>query len=66
MSYIVWSRKCRKCKGQLYLEENEDGANLVCIQCGHNERVVEQELVQLLSAIQPAKKKECAAGQPLK
>lgn len=58
MSYIVWSRRCRKCKGQFYLEESEDGAYLVCIQCGHSEKVVDEELVQLLSAIQPAKKRE--------
>jgi hypothetical protein len=52
MSYIIWSRKCRKCKGQFYLEESEDGAYLVCIQCGYTEKVVDKELVALLSAVQ--------------
>ena len=37
MSYIVWSQRCTKCKGQFYLEENEDGKYLTCIQCGHSE-----------------------------
>jgi Fe2+ or Zn2+ uptake regulation protein len=56
MSYIVWSHRCRKCKGQFYLEENEDGAYLVCIQCGYTEKVVDSELVTLLSAVQPTHK----------
>ena len=56
MPYIVWSRRCRKCKGQFYLEESEDGTYLVCIQCGYNEKVVDQELITLLSAIQPTRK----------
>ena len=58
MSYIVWSHRCRKCKGQFYLEENEDGNYLVCIQCGHSEIVADSELATLLSAIHPAKKKD--------
>jgi DNA-directed RNA polymerase subunit RPC12/RpoP len=58
MSYIVWSRKCRKCKGQFYLEESEDGTYLVCIQCGNNELVKDEELATLLAAIQPVKKPE--------
>ncbi len=58
MSYIVWSRRCRKCKGQFYLEESEDGTFLVCIQCGYTEKIVDEELVTLLSAIEPNKKKE--------
>jgi DNA-directed RNA polymerase subunit RPC12/RpoP len=58
MSFIVWSRKCRKCKGQFYLEESEDGTYLVCIQCGNNELIKDEELATLLSAIQPAKKHE--------
>jgi hypothetical protein len=58
MSYIVWSRKCKKCKGQFYFEENEDGAYLVCIQCGYTERIVDQELIALLSSIQPPAKKQ--------
>jgi hypothetical protein len=58
MSYIVWSHRCRKCKGQFYLEENEDGAFLVCIQCGYTERVVDQKLTTLISEVQPARKKE--------
>ena len=60
MSYIVWTRKCRKCKGQFYMEENEDGHYLVCIQCGHSERVVDEELVALLGAINGTKKKALA------
>jgi hypothetical protein len=58
MSYIVWSRRCRKCKGQFYLEESEDGSFLVCIQCGYTEKIVDPELTTLLSAIQPARKKD--------
>jgi Zn ribbon nucleic-acid-binding protein len=58
MSYIVWSRKCRKCKGQFYLEDNEDGHYLVCIQCGFSEKVVDKELVTLLGAIQTTRKKD--------
>ena len=57
MSYIVWSRRCRKCKGQFYLEESEDGYYLTCIQCGHNEKIVDQEMITLLSAIHPTGKK---------
>jgi hypothetical protein len=44
MSYIVWSRKCGKCGGQFYLEENEDGQCLTCIQCGRSEGVINHEL----------------------
>ncbi len=58
MSYIVWSRKCKKCKGQFYFEDNEDGAQLVCIQCGYTERIADEELNALLSAIQPVEKKQ--------
>ncbi len=60
MSYIVWSRRCKKCKGQFYLEESEDGTYLVCIQCGHSERIVDQELISILSAIQSSKRKSVA------
>lgn len=56
MSYIVWSRKCPKCKGQFYLEESEEGAYLVCIQCGCNEKIVDSELVSLLSSMQTGRK----------
>jgi len=55
MSYIIWSRRCKKCKGQFYLEENEDGASLTCIQCGNSESV-DKETVKLLSTIQSSKK----------
>jgi DNA-directed RNA polymerase subunit M/transcription elongation factor TFIIS len=58
MSYIVWCRSCRKCKGQFYLEESEDGNYLTCIQCGYSEKIVDQEMVTLMKAIQPVKKKE--------
>jgi DNA-directed RNA polymerase subunit M/transcription elongation factor TFIIS len=58
MPYIVWSRKCRKCKGQFYLEETEDGSYLTCIQCGHSEKVADEELAALLNVIYPAKKKD--------
>jgi DNA-directed RNA polymerase subunit M/transcription elongation factor TFIIS len=60
MSYIVWSRKCRKCKGQFFLEENEDGYELVCIQCGFSEKVVDEELATLLSAIHVPQKKDAS------
>lgn len=58
MPYIVWSRRCKKCKGQFYLEQTEDGTYLVCIQCGHSEVIVDQDLITLLSAIQTSHKKE--------
>jgi hypothetical protein len=57
MSYVVWSRKCRKCNGQFFLDQDEDGYELVCIQCGFSERVVDDELIKLLSAIHPTPKK---------
>jgi len=60
MPYIIWSRKCRKCKGQFYLEESEDGNYLTCIQCGYSEKIVDPELIALLSAIQPTRKKGIA------
>jgi hypothetical protein len=44
MSYIVWTRKCGKCGGQFYLEENEDGKCLTCIQCGRTEIVANHEM----------------------
>ena len=43
MTKIVWSRRCSKCNGQLYLEENEDEVNLVCIQCSHSEPVIDEK-----------------------
>ncbi len=43
MSYIVWSRKCKKCQGQFYMEEFEDGAYLTCIQCGYSEKIGDTE-----------------------
>jgi hypothetical protein len=58
MSYIVWSRSCKKCKGQFYLEEVEDGHYITCIQCGYSEKIVDLELIALYKAIQPSKKKE--------
>lgn len=58
MSYIVWSRKCKKCKGQFYFEDNEDGAYLVCIQCGYSEKITAEELSTLHAAIQPVEKKQ--------
>jgi hypothetical protein len=58
MPYIVWSRSCKKCKGQFYLEEFEDGFYITCIQCGYGEKIVDRELIALYQAIQPNKKKE--------
>jgi hypothetical protein len=58
MSYIIWSRSCKKCKGQFYLEDSEDGHYLTCIQCGYSEKIVDEELVTLMKAIQPPNKKE--------
>jgi DNA-directed RNA polymerase subunit M/transcription elongation factor TFIIS len=57
MPYIVWSQRCKKCKGQFYLEEAEDGKYLTCIQCGHSERIVNQEVANFITAIQPNTKK---------
>ena len=45
MIKIVWNRRCLKCHGQCYLEKNEDGRYLVCLQCGRNEKVDEPEPV---------------------
>jgi hypothetical protein len=58
MSYIIWSRRCKKCKGQFYLEDSDDGHYLTCIQCGYSEKIVEDELVSLVKAIQPTNKRE--------
>jgi hypothetical protein len=58
MPYIVWSRSCKKCKGQFYLEEAEDGHYVTCIQCGFSEKIIDPELVALYKAIQPSKKQE--------
>jgi hypothetical protein len=58
MPFIVWSRRCKKCKGQYFLEQTEDGAYLVCIQCGYSEFIIDEDLVTLLSAIQTSRKKE--------
>jgi hypothetical protein len=58
MSYIIWSRNCKKCKGQFYLEDCEDGHYLTCIQCGYTEKIIDEELVSLMQAIQPTGKKE--------
>jgi DNA-directed RNA polymerase subunit M/transcription elongation factor TFIIS len=58
MSNIVWSRKCKKCSGQFYYEENEDGAALVCIQCGYTEHIADQERAAIIQAKQPASKKQ--------
>jgi len=32
---MVILRGCPKCEGDLYIEENIDGTDLVCLQCGH-------------------------------
>jgi hypothetical protein len=34
---MVILRGCRKCDGDLYVEENIDGTDLVCLQCGHRQ-----------------------------
>ena len=58
MTYFIWSHRCRKCKGQFYLEETVDGACLTCIQCGHSEYVTDETKKIMLEAIQPVKKRE--------
>jgi hypothetical protein len=56
MSFIVWSRKCGKCGGQFYLEENEDGKCLTCIQCGRSEDVVTRELTDFSKEVKSSRK----------
>jgi DNA-directed RNA polymerase subunit M/transcription elongation factor TFIIS len=58
MSNIVWSRKCKKCSGQFYFEETEDGAALVCIQCGYTEHIADQERATVVAAKTSAAKKQ--------
>jgi DNA-directed RNA polymerase subunit M/transcription elongation factor TFIIS len=57
MPYIIWSRRCKKCKGQLYYEEAEDGKYLTCIQCGYSEKICDEDLAQILEVISPTRKK---------
>jgi len=54
---MIWKRRCKKCKGQFYFEEAEDGKYLTCIQCGYSEKISDEELAVILSAISPARKK---------
>jgi hypothetical protein len=45
MPKFVWNRKCKKCQGQCYVEKNEDGEYLTCIQCGCTEKLEERKPV---------------------
>jgi hypothetical protein len=47
MPNFVWNRKCKKCRGQCYLEKTEDGEYLVCIQCGRTEKIEENKPVEV-------------------
>jgi hypothetical protein len=38
-------RGCAKCDGDLYVERNLDGADLVCLQCGSRKTVTTSRLV---------------------
>jgi hypothetical protein len=40
------------------MEEDEDGAYLVCIQCGNTETIVNQNKNSVTSKIQPGNKKD--------
>lgn len=44
MPYKVLGKGCKKCKGDLYLEQDEDGYYMVCIQCS----AVDAEMTRLL------------------
>jgi hypothetical protein len=37
-------RGCAKCDGDLYVERNLDGADLVCLQCGSRKTVANSRL----------------------
>ena len=37
-------RGCSKCQGDVYVERNIDGADLVCLQCGSRRLVATSEL----------------------
>jgi hypothetical protein len=50
MIKIVWNRKCKKCKGQMYLDNSEDEDYLVCLQCGHYEKIGDPEMASSLAA----------------
>jgi hypothetical protein len=62
MSYIVWSRKCGKCGGQFYLEENEDGKYLTCIQCGRSEEIAGQKMTALSTVAREARQPAVVQG----
>jgi hypothetical protein len=57
MPYIIWNRSCKRCHGQLTIEEAEEGVYLTCIQCAHSERVEEGEIPQLYLNPRPTHKK---------
>lgn len=38
-------RGCAKCEGDLYVERNIDGADLVCLQCGFRKTITTSRLV---------------------
>lgn len=38
-------RGCEKCEGDLYVERNIDGADLVCLQCGARKTITTSRLV---------------------
>jgi len=44
---MVILRGCSKCEGDVYPEENIDGTDLVCLQCGY--RQIGQDPVRLES-----------------
>ena len=44
MFYKILTKGCKRCGGDLFLEREDDGLYLACIQCG----AVENELTRLL------------------
>lgn len=34
MPGIIWNRRCKRCHGNLAVEQDEYGSYLCCIQCG--------------------------------
>ena len=44
MAYKVIGKGCKKCRGDLYVEQDEDGCCMVCIQCS----AIDVEMTRLL------------------
>ena len=55
MFCIIWSKGCKRCRGDLSLERDEDGFYVACIQCSAVD--IELTKVAQLRTATPAKSK---------